>query len=567
MADIPRYCKMAQAILFNKTGTATGAPIRAITTATDIPVTVAGTFDIWLTGGTYTTATVTSDGWTITGGPTINLTAGVNTITVAAGGSGNIHLNIVPTTGSANWVNSGSPHIWSTEAVPTAVANCDSSAPTSDYSAIFNANSFGAANQTVTVDAIVYCLNMDWTGATNTPDFKFTASLYCYGNVELKSMTVSGGACLYFTAAGNKTFKTNGVGLTSASFGTSTTGGSITKLTLLDSVVSGYSCNQFCGELDLAGYSITVNKYYSVITVARSLTNSTGTGTLNLTTIVNAVEVSGTDFTCSGTIVVNIASTGALVAGNFSYPNTTFNLTGTAHTVSGNFSCANLNLAPTGASQTVTLTAANRVTCTSFTTSASKTITVQSSTHASTHTLASLRATSTTLSSTPTYYDILRNYNGVIVVDSDGTGGGTFAGANGSYTSLTMQGSGAYALTISGSNVFGTMTIDRSAASKTLTITDSATQTFTEFICYVSGTNTLTIGQSGAGAQPIFIKSGTSIVNLDRLILDDVLASPSDPKKWFYGYNSTVTGTTTGWFGGNGTPNVQNISVNPIVLV
>ena len=66
--------------------------------------------------------------------------------------------------GTGNW--SGAAH-WSTASGGTGGA----SVPTSADSVYFDANSFTATGQTVTVDTTSSCLDMDWTGALYNPTF------------------------------------------------------------------------------------------------------------------------------------------------------------------------------------------------------------------------------------------------------------------------------------------------------------------------------------------------------------------------------------------------------------
>lgn len=57
--------------------------------------------------------------------------------------------------------------------------------PTSADNVYFDANSFTAAGQTVTVDQVIYCNDMDWTGSLNNPTFAgpFPNNLNLYGSL------------------------------------------------------------------------------------------------------------------------------------------------------------------------------------------------------------------------------------------------------------------------------------------------------------------------------------------------------------------------------------------------
>ena len=65
----------------------------------------------------------------------------------------------------------------------------------------FDANSFTVGGQTVTVDETAYCLSIDWSGTTDTPEFAVDNNLIPYGGVTLVAgMTVSGAADIIFKA-------------------------------------------------------------------------------------------------------------------------------------------------------------------------------------------------------------------------------------------------------------------------------------------------------------------------------------------------------------------------------
>ena len=59
--------------------------------------------------------------------------------------------------------------------------------PTSADNVFFDANSFTLASQTVTVNVAANCLNMDWTGALNTPTLAGGSAINIYGSLTLIS--------------------------------------------------------------------------------------------------------------------------------------------------------------------------------------------------------------------------------------------------------------------------------------------------------------------------------------------------------------------------------------------
>lgn len=74
------------------------------------------------------------------------------------------------------------------------------SAPTLNDNVFFDANSFTAPGQIVTVDAAATCLNMNWTGALNNPQLTGTNTIEIYGSFTLiPAMT--------FTLSSNLQFK------------------------------------------------------------------------------------------------------------------------------------------------------------------------------------------------------------------------------------------------------------------------------------------------------------------------------------------------------------------------
>jgi autotransporter-associated beta strand protein len=142
---------------------------------------------------------------------------------------------------------------------------------------------------------------------------------------------------------------------------------------------------------------------------------------------------------------------------------------------------------------------------------------------------------------------MLRNYNGVIVCNCSGAGGGTFAGGGGAFTSMLIEGAGTYALIISGSNTFtGAITVDRSVASKIIRLTAGTTQTMANFVCAVSGIRSITFTEDGVGTNPILTKTGGGTIFIDYINLSDNTGSPANTT-WWYGLNSTIGAGVVGW--------------------
>ncbi len=220
-------------------------------------------------------------------------------------------------------------------------------APGIDDNAIFDANSFDNPAQTVTVDAIANCLNMDWTGATNTPTLTVNNNLRISGNFTPIAAMVTNGTS-YISITSDCTFTTNNhsftvrVSLQETTGKTTTLVGNFTSNTLV--YVQG-------GILNSGGYSITCTTFTDKAnTVAR---------TLNLGSSV--ITCTGWDFKAAAltltnaTHTINISGTGsfanASVTGSFG----TVNLNGTAHTISGSNTFQKLTL-KADTTQTTTFT-------------------------------------------------------------------------------------------------------------------------------------------------------------------------------------------------------------------
>ncbi|MDJ1472894.1 hypothetical protein QNI19_36920, partial [Cytophagaceae bacterium DM2B3-1] len=79
--------------------------------------------------------------------------------------------------------------------------------PATTNAAIFDANSFSTAGQTVTLTAGAICSSINWTGVTNNPTLDLAANLTISGTSAIfaDGMSVSGSAGLIFTSASNTT--------------------------------------------------------------------------------------------------------------------------------------------------------------------------------------------------------------------------------------------------------------------------------------------------------------------------------------------------------------------------
>jgi len=540
--DNARYFVTGQVFVVN--GTDTVAEAGRIATAGNSTLTIVDTgaphqFTLYMANGT--SGTVTSGTSAITGSP-VTLTAGLNTIT--ATGTGTATLNLTLGTG-ASWVGPAAPggvNSWS--AAPG--GQCGASVPTNTDSSNFDANSFTAINQICTVDATANCLNMDWTGATNTPTLAMGNNVInIYGDVTYIAAMVESAnlpSQLHFYGATSK-LTTNGLYLHTSIYVDFST-----SLTLQDnlSMLRDIVCVASLTNLTFDTNNKTVN--------CRSFQLNGGTGagvkTVTLGSSVITFTDTATEWSITGngcvltanTATLNLVGSGNFVGGGITTYNT-INLNGTAHTISGSNTFAALNL-PAATTQTITFTAGTRQTVTTATLSGNATHahTLKSGTAG---TLASIWATNKT-DAYVTYTDMLRNYNGVIVANCTGAGGGTFAGAGGSYTSLTQEGAGNYALTITGNNTFTTYTVDRSVAAKTITGTAGSVQTVNNFVCALAGTTMLTLNSTGAAWTLAKATAGKEILDYLTIPASSVLVTPA-VSTWYYGRNSSIGAGNTGW--------------------
>jgi hypothetical protein len=324
-----------------------------------------GTFDIYMASGA--SGTVTSGTSAISGSP-VTLVAGINSIT--ATGTGTCTLNLTLGT-AANWTAHSS---WSA----SSGGACSSTDPTSADSTFFDANSFTAASQVVTVDATANCLNMDWTGALNTPTLAVSQVLDIYGNATFINAMVTGGVAHIDFQGTGKTLTTNthamGVAIRIDAGSTS----------LADAYSSTSSIGLYGGTFATGNFNITCtlmtdggNTLTKTLTAGTSTISTssgwtmTGTGVLTLTDATHTINISGT-----GAFTQTTATTGSWG---------TVNLNGTSHVVSGSNTFVNLTRNGTATkTDTLTLTSGTTQTvtgtCALIGNSATNRLLVQSST-------------------------------------------------------------------------------------------------------------------------------------------------------------------------------------------
>jgi hypothetical protein len=338
-----RFFIMGQVFVSSNTATITEVGRQTSTLTLNKTAGGAGsTFTIYRAQGI--TAVVTSGTTVITGSP-VTLVGGSNTLTCDAT-NGTITLTLTIGT-AANW---NTVQAWAATSGGTGGA----AIPTSAENALFDANSFTAASQVVTVDATAICLSMDWTGSTNSPRFKPGANvIYVYGNCTfINAMTVNGGSYatfILFNGSGTNLLTTNGTTI-SCSIGPAV--GSTATMSLQD--------NLTCTGLYHGGGTILTNgktitaEHYNIFggTAARTLTPSSST--INITgNGANGWNTQTGLIITANTSTINIGGTAQFAGTGLTY--NVINLIGTAHTITGNNTFATLGFTRVGV-QTITFT-------------------------------------------------------------------------------------------------------------------------------------------------------------------------------------------------------------------
>ncbi len=222
--------------------------------------------------------------------------------------------------GTGNWSD---PARWSLATDGTGGGEC---IPTITDNVFFNANSFTALGQIVTLDQDGLCEDMTWTGVTNTPTFAGTFQLTVAGSMTLSAnMNQTGLAPTYtglvsFSSAAAPTIRMNGKGLNRVSFETSATG----VWTLQDAFLVQNQTLLNSGTLNTDGNplttgTLTVNNTTTGISLTRELDlrNSAVTITQAGTAADPALDLRGNDanFTLSSLAAstVTLSAAGAIV--------------------------------------------------------------------------------------------------------------------------------------------------------------------------------------------------------------------------------------------------------------
>jgi hypothetical protein len=468
----------------------------------------AGTFTITL--GSGCTGTITSGTATITDSPKA-LVAGANTVT--SNGAGNCTLNLTLGT-AANW---NTVNTWS--AADGGVSGA--SVPTSSNDALFNANSFTAASQVLTVDASAYCLSMDWTGATNTPTLAGSSALNIYASLKFISdmgLTFTGALRFYGTSNVTTAGKTI--------LGVFLTYDGAPNITLQDNLTSsGEYISNSIGIFNTNGKTVSCGIFYHSGSSAK--TTTFGSSIVNCTRF----EVGGaTPTATANTATINISGTGASALGSANWNGASFNLTSTAHTVSGSptgikdFTCDNSAASAQEVTYTGTPTLTGKLSYIGHDAS-NKCIVI--STEPRTMKCQSFAGSNCTVP----------NSIQINVTGADATAA-TFEGNSQTYPHVLIDGAGGFATTISGDN---TRIKNLKLAGVAKTLTGTAGETYSiESLMREPTTTVMTLNSTGAAWT---ITGNSGYCELDYMNIANVTAGYKDI--YYAGDNSTDSGGNT----------------------
>src|SRR5690606_5828138 len=189
--------------------------------------------------------------------------SGVPIAVSGADAGGNSGFTITSSsTGARYWVGgtgdwNDSSH-WSTSSGGTGGACI----PTVDNDVYFDANSFSASGQTVSVaSGNAYCQNMDWTGVTNSPEFTKTdlLNMEIWGDLVMDpTVKMTSDSYLQLTGPNSSTLTTNGSILGDFNFTINKSTGTATVSALDDMLNSLTRIDILRGGLDLSDRNVTL---------------------------------------------------------------------------------------------------------------------------------------------------------------------------------------------------------------------------------------------------------------------------------------------------------------------
>jgi hypothetical protein len=324
-----RYIVMGQ--IFIVDGTAVISTTGRKVADTNFTCVGAGNFTVWMANGT----TGTLSGTNVQGTP-VALAAGLNTITTTGAVADGVIDITIGTAANTNTVNSCSA---------ASGGQCGASIPTSADNLYGDSNSFTAGSQVLTVDAALNVLDLDFTGATNSPTLTGANWLNIYGNTTLISAMTFSVVHLDFLGAG--TFQP--AGLVFASTVHFIIGSLVGTFELLGDLSTQLISVDTC-TFDTGGYDITCTSF-----------ETGGAGAKTITLGDSIINCTSWDMVTGGGAVTLTANTATInCSGNFAgssldYNGATVNLTGATSTVTGNNEFATLGFTRAGV-QTISFT-------------------------------------------------------------------------------------------------------------------------------------------------------------------------------------------------------------------
>jgi hypothetical protein len=249
-----------------------------------------------------------------------------------------------------------------TGAVAYALAIPGHAEPTVTNDALFNIGSFTGAGQVVTVDATASCLDMVWTGATNTPTLAGSSILNISGALTfIAAMVQSYSGEIHFKATAGSHNITTALTL-AGSLNWNGVGGTWVLQDAVNIGTRGFSVLN--GTINTNGQTVSCGGFALGNAAIRTLT--LGASIVNCTSVTNTATTNLT--ITANTATINVTGTGAVALGTADWGDADFNLNGTAHTVSGsptNVGVFTRNGTATNAN-TLTMTSGTTLTCTTF---------------------------------------------------------------------------------------------------------------------------------------------------------------------------------------------------------
>lgn len=251
--------------------------------------------------------------------------------------------------------------------------------PDSDDNVFFGASSFTPGSATVTVNAALDCLNMDWTGATNTPVFTCSGfqTIRIYGSLTfISAMSATLDGSIVFFGNGVQTITTNGLDLSGGNGCEVKFYGGTGTYTLQDALKMATNKQLYCGNAGITntnGKTVTCGAFVGV-TDSGAPTITLGNSIINCA----SVSMSATPTFAANTSTINCS--GNFDGGDLNFNGATVNLTGATSTITGSNTVASWNCTRGGAlTQSITFTDTTTQTAASFDRTGTGQITFQGS--------------------------------------------------------------------------------------------------------------------------------------------------------------------------------------------